>query len=555
MKRLPWKLLGAALILGVVFDILFFEINMLGINVVLMQLAFTGVTLGLAYTQKQPIPKNAWIAVSFSFLYASTFAIWTSQIGLIMSGIGLCIANFLFILFLLGHHGQFHHPLFVVRDALLEFAGKLLPRLEILSHLSLPGKTQRNTHIMRGILIAIPVLLVFAILFISSDLLLIEHTETLFEKIQDWLSADKIVAHVFLIGFCTLFFLGFYSAAFWKRFESPVLSMLRARHYIESVIILASSAILFFGFILYQAFYLFGGQAAWVSIDGITYSEYAVQGFNELAVVSVLVIGLILSLRYFHTEHTQKHIIILETILLAETFLLIISAWLRMNLYIEQYGYTSARLFGIWFFVVISVLLGLFIYNILRQKLQHTFITQSFLFIGVAMLLFTASAPDALSVRQNIARATETSLYDPTPHLKHVSAEAYPIGTIALSRPLSDVNDLNLSKSQLCEYTTGSTAFRKQYGDDQYFSVMAHFDIVNLQKNWDNQWLNDALSVKYPSGKENYGEKGPDDRYFILKWQTWNYSRSKLPTDYSKKPNTGSYHKSYYSEFREKCGQ
>lgn len=567
MKHLPWKLLGAAVVLGIAFDILFFNIDKLGINVLLMQILLIAVTMGLARLQDHPqpllgkeggrtLPRKIWIPATYALAFAATFAIWTSDVGTTLSVVGLLLSNFYFFLFAIGHHGKYHHPFGAVGSAFSDVAGGILNRLNILAHLKLPGKTDTSTNIVRGVLIAIPVLAIFSGLFLASDLVLQAQTENLVTHFDKWVQNGKIIGHTFTIVIISLFFLGFFGVTFWRRIDIPGLKELAKRHHIESTVVLGTSVLLFLGFILFQSYYLFGGQLAWNNIQGITYSEYAVQGFNELATVAALVILLILSVRYFHTERTTKFMKILECALIGETFLIIVSAWMRMWLYIEQYGFTSARLFGLWFFIVTTVLLGLFAYNILRERPQYKYIQAALIFCGAAMLIFTASAPDALSVRLNMARATDDELYDPTPHLEEISAEAYPIATRALELPLRDVDDLRSSdKATLCAYVNDSRAFRDTYGDDDYFSVMAYFDTVNLRDNWEKRWLNDGLSVKYPSGRQNYGGKGPNDRYYVFKWQTWNLSRSKLPTDFSIKPNTSPGYTNYYIEFRDTCEQ
>src|SRR6185369_16696657 len=64
---------------------------------------------------------------------------------------------------------------------------------------------------------------------------------------------------------------------------------------IESLIVLGSVDLLFAAFVLIQFAYFFGGQRN-ISLEGLTYSDYARRGFFELVAVSVLTLALVLLL-------------------------------------------------------------------------------------------------------------------------------------------------------------------------------------------------------------------------------------------------------------------
>src|SRR5688572_20264350 len=103
MKHTPWVLLGSALILGLIFDGLFYRVDQPGINILLFQLAILAVSIGLVRYHKMKIPREAYVAATFATLFAFTFAIWTSGIGMTLSLFGLLASNFFFAVYLLGH--------------------------------------------------------------------------------------------------------------------------------------------------------------------------------------------------------------------------------------------------------------------------------------------------------------------------------------------------------------------------------------------------------------------------------------------------------------------
>ena len=77
--------------------------------------------------------------------------------------------------------------------------------------------------------------------------------------------------------------------------------------------------------------------------DGITYAEYARQGFFQLMFVSLINISIILYSKKYKNEDS-KYINIMSIIMVVLTFVVIVSSFLRMNLYEQEYGYTLLRL-------------------------------------------------------------------------------------------------------------------------------------------------------------------------------------------------------------------
>ncbi|MDD5032442.1 MAG: DUF4173 domain-containing protein, partial [Patescibacteria group bacterium] len=128
------------------------------------------------------------------------------------------------------------------------------------------------SEVVKGILMAIPILFVFLLLFSSADLI--------FKKyLLDLIGIDikpETVFRSILIFIATLVYIGAYSYSFRER-ENRVSSQQNGKNYnighIESSILLGSVNAVFFIFILVQLTYLFGGENN-VSAYGFTYAEY-----------------------------------------------------------------------------------------------------------------------------------------------------------------------------------------------------------------------------------------------------------------------------------------
>lgn len=544
MKNLPWKLLIGAATIGIVFEILFYETNAAGINVLLMQIVIISVTAFLAKDTKNLIPFHGWIAATFALLFATTFAVWTSETSSALNVLGLIFSNFFFALSVLGHKGKFHHPLNIAIDGIKYTFKIVVKRISILRNFKTPDFSN-SSAVLRGILITIPILIVFSALFLGSDLILQEYASGLTNWMKDYFGVNDIIAHIFTISILSLILLLFFAAAFWKRFEPKLLSELTSRLNTESVIVLIGSSLLFLGFIIFQSVYLFGGQAAWDNINAITYSEYAVQGFNELTAISILVLGLILTLRLAHAERPKNKIVpIIEIILLSETILIIISAWIRLNLYVREYGFTPARLFGFWFFMVMIVLLTLLTLNILLKKSQYKFLQQSLIFIGIMILVFTVVAPDALSVKLNIARASDDNPIDPFPHFNQLSAEAYPIMNDVLSNDKYEIGLLDTSISDYCPLIHAQYSYNRDKYNKPFPELITKFNYIGQNSNdhideklWEDFHLRRDIArfEKKWNNKHfthNRARKNDDDPRYVQRkydWREWNLLRSRLP--------------------------
>lgn len=77
--------------------------------------------------------------------------------------------------------------------------------------------------------------------------------------------------------------------------------------------------------------------------NAITYAEYARQGFFELMFVSIINISIILLSKNYKNKD-KKYINVMSLIMVFLTFIIIVSAFMRMYLYEQAYGYTLLRL-------------------------------------------------------------------------------------------------------------------------------------------------------------------------------------------------------------------
>jgi hypothetical protein len=258
----------------------------------------------------------------------------------------------------------------------------------------------------RGIIIALPVLAIFASLLSSADPIFAKQ----FEKFIDLFRIDNLPEYIFRLVYILIFayaLAGTFLHAAQKSDEkveektwvSPFLG------FTESTIVLGSVVILFVAFVIVQFQYFFGGQAN-ISIEGYTYSEYARKGFGELVTVALFSLLLWLGLGAItrrETEIQRRTFSILGVGLVGLLIVMLVAAFQRLALYEAVYGFSQLRtythVFMIWLGLLLVVVV---ILEVLRRERA----------IGLAMIAaalgFIVSLNvlnvDAFIVKQNIQR-------------------------------------------------------------------------------------------------------------------------------------------------------
>lgn len=138
---------------------------------------------------------------------------------------------------------------------------------------------------------------------------------------------------------------------------------------IETGIVLGSVIALFAFFVFIQFAYLFGGQQA--INDGLSYATYARRGFFELVTVSVLVLGMGMVLDKVTMRRTDGQGLlfkVMSILLVGLTLVILASAWHRMYLYEDAFGFTHLRVYTHIFMIAIASMLGVFLLHIFRVK-------------------------------------------------------------------------------------------------------------------------------------------------------------------------------------------
>ena len=294
------------------------------------------------------------------------------------------------------------------------------------------------SQILRGIIMTIPALFVFLLLFSSADLI--------FQKyVSEILSIEnemELFLRFLLILIVTIVFIGAYTYSFREKGETimPQSSNKHAVEQIESSIILGSINILFSIFIIVQMTYLFGGESN-ISAQGFTYAEYARRGFFELIAVAVISLFLLLITEKYAIKKEAEHTLsfkILSTALITQVILIMVSAFIRLSLYEEAYGFTTLRLYSHAFIILLAFIFCLLFYKIFQDDRESAFILRVLISIAFFLAFMNLLNPDAFIARRNIERFERIGKID-IDYLGSLSDDAMPIIINVLDIPDEDM--------------------------------------------------------------------------------------------------------------------
>ncbi len=273
--------------------------------------------------------------------------------------------------------------------------------------------------VARGLLLALPVLIVFVALFSSADAIFASVTADLFGWEFDLGQLPIRVVVAFLVAWVVAGLLGVAAGAAeldWPPRPQPMQSLGAAAveplpvaprlGATEAVTILVAVDVLFAAFVSFQVAYLFGGLDT-LAAGGITYSNYARRGFFELVAVTCLAGGLVVSLHAIVAERTRAFVAAAVG-LAALTFVILGSAAFRLSVYQDAYGWTELR-----FYIDATIgwlALGIVAAIVLLVRDRMRWLVHAMTVSAVAILLVV----NVVGAQRHVAEANVARLLDPS---------------------------------------------------------------------------------------------------------------------------------------------
>ncbi|WP_137146600.1 DUF4153 domain-containing protein [Mycolicibacterium sp. CR10] len=223
------------------------------------------------------------------------------------------------------------------------------------------------------------------------------------------------VARVLVFGVVAAFVLGGgYLLRFPPRLDALAPAPMRPVPRWEWAVPLGVLNAVFLAFVAVQATVLFGGHRHVLETEGLTYAEYARQGFWQLLWVSaltLLVLSAVVRVAGRATVADRRLVRVLVGTTCATSVVVVISAIHRMWLYQQAYGFSVQRLMVI----AIELWLGAVFVLIAVAGIRMTarWLPHAVLVTGVLTLLGVAAMnPERFIAEHNVDRFEQTGLLD-----------------------------------------------------------------------------------------------------------------------------------------------
>lgn len=378
---------------------------------------------------------------------------------------------------------------------------------------------RKSLSILRGLLIAFPIVLVFAGMLAEADPIF-DQALSKFLDIFHIENLGEYIARSVLISAIAYIALGVYLHAFYKDHDQKITaeSSQWLKPFLgitEAIIVLGSVNLLFLSFVVIQFQYFFGGQSN-INLAGYTYAEYARRGFGELVAVSLFSLLLFMGLSFITKKEEKpahRAFSLLGILLFALVAVILVSSLQRLLLYEQAYGFTRPRAYTHIFIIWLGVLLLAVSLLELFHKQRYFAFAALLAGIGFIATLDLVNI-DSLIVRQNISRYQQGETLD-IAYLSSLSEDALPelAGLYAASQQEGEKEVL---AGVIACHAERNNQYQYASTDYQHYNWYSfHFSRLAAQKAWQNLTSN-AKPGTFDVFYSNEESRGPWDSYVII---------------------------------------
>ncbi len=460
------EILQAAVLLGVLGDVLLRQTPW-GLNVLLFVIALVAAMFMLILHRKRELWTAQTISLNAALVFFAAMFVWRDSTELQVFDT-LAILTILAILTLPVLNikpqisGAMHYavgavwawvciafmPLFLVFG---DISWKNIPQT---------GWSKHLVSVLRGLVIALPLILIFGALFVAAD--------AVFEGlVKDTLNIDGeiVFGHIAFVGLISWITAGYLRGALvnnfaieepekvvetdgmkqqipsvteikeeetptetetteneekktwsWQTFDNSILPKVFTLGLVETTVVLGLINLLFLAFVIVQVPYLFGGMDLVQNTPDFKLAEYARRGFGELVTVSALVLPILLVSHWLLRKDkpiNETVYRVLAGIQIGLLFVIMISATQRLMLLTGNLGYglTTIRFYSMAVMVLLALIFIWFGLTVLRGHRQQ------FAWGALWLTLFTLGTlhvlnPDDFIVRTNIRLMQEGREFD-----------------------------------------------------------------------------------------------------------------------------------------------
>ncbi|HEX6868574.1 MAG TPA: DUF4173 domain-containing protein [Candidatus Limnocylindrales bacterium] len=281
--------------------------------------------------------------------------------------------------------------------------------------------SERWAPIARGLVLGLPLAMIFAVLFASADPIFRRGLDDLLGWQIDLSTVLGRVLFIAAIAWLSAGLLSVATGGIPAVERSSLGAAARTTPNVLTGIVGATEAIIVLVvvdlvvglFVGLQVAYLFGGQSTLVAV-GMTYSDYARRGFFELVAAACLAGAVVVALETTVARRNRPYLALLLG-LIGLTAIVLVSAALRLRLYQDAYGWTELRLYVLTTIAALGAALVVMVALALLGRMQ--WLGHGLAVIGVvALISLNLVAPAGFVAARNVERILDPGLVPPDGH-------------------------------------------------------------------------------------------------------------------------------------------
>ena len=388
-----------------IWDVILFYGNSYGISVLL----FMGPLLCYMYyfLKKNKLIKNKYglLFMIPILLLSITYYIFDS---VTFKDLNIIVIPILFLLMYI----YTIKPTYKIKNILLDGANMIFESISLIGDyfkeiklgfnkgIKMSDKTRR---ILKSLLIVIPVVVIVLMLLSNADMIFENLFSGLINCIKKILQIDifndllgrLIVTFILfmVIGIHSLYLLKIYA----NKKDKEIVEKKKKDLLTMKILITALNII----YIVFDYIQIKSLMLHHVS-SGFNYANYAREGFFELMIVSIINISIILISTKLENSKENKYINTMSVLMVFLTLIIIISSFMRMNMYESAYGYTILRLFVYTILICESIMMIPTIMYIFNSNFN---IVKSYMIIAISIyLIINYMNFDNIIAKRNINR-------------------------------------------------------------------------------------------------------------------------------------------------------
>ncbi len=412
-----------------ILAVLLFWGQKLGINVVIFVLPFVCVTIYLLQKRRKVKNPKGYFLVIPIVLLAITYGIYQNRLFQITNLLAMVLLYNTMLIWTMSQKYQLEFILRRIGNLVLKpfqfikksckgiglvFRTKKEKQVQTEKQLEEGKKSRLIKQIFIGIGISIPVIAIVVVLLCSADYAFFETIKGIVKFFMQYMGnildakfGFSIFMRFLVIIILTIYLVGFFINLFsrkpWKRKTEKGISIC-----IETTILNTVLTMLNLIYIVFCKMQISSLLQAAFSQEGFYYANYAREGFFQLMAVSIINFTMIL-LTTKNTKQSSKIQIYyrkaMNFILAVSTMVILLSAFVRMNLYGEAYGYTVLRILVYFVLITEAILMIPTILYLFCEKFSPW--KSYFIIITVMYVVMNFSNIPQIIARKNIERYLE----------------------------------------------------------------------------------------------------------------------------------------------------